>query len=100
MIVVYRDLNPFVALDPKRIILTVRPGSAAAKRAEVVHDWHKALLHQLVPLLIHDWKQKLKVEVRAYFLQRMKTKSGSLGFFTSSVYANASPHTANASSLS
>ena len=55
----------------------MRPGSDAAKRAKVIHEWHKALLHEAVPLLIRKWEGKLKVEVRGYFLQRMKTKWGS-----------------------
>jgi predicted metal-dependent hydrolase len=77
MTIVHRDGKPFVALDHKRITLTVRPGSDAAKRAEVIHEWHKALLHEQVPLLIRRWERKLKVNVRGYFLQRMKTKWGS-----------------------
>jgi predicted metal-dependent hydrolase len=77
MTVVNRDAKPFVALDHKRIILTVRPGSDAAKRAEVIHEWHKVLLHEQVPKLISRWERKLKVEVCGYFLQRMKTKWGS-----------------------
>jgi predicted metal-dependent hydrolase len=77
MRVIQRDAKPFVMLDHKRIILTVRPNSDAAKRAEVIHDWHKTLLHDAVPLLIEKWERKLKVQVRGYFLQRMKTKWGS-----------------------
>ncbi len=76
MTVVHRDAKPFVALDHKRITLTVRPGSHAAKRAQVIHEWHKTLLHEAVPVLIKKWERKLKVEVRGYFLQRMKTKWG------------------------
>lgn len=77
MTVVYRDAKPFVALDHKRITVTVRQGSDAVKRAKVIHEWHKALLHEAIPPLIRKWEQKLKVEVRSYFLQRMKTKWGS-----------------------
>jgi predicted metal-dependent hydrolase len=77
MTVIHRDAKPFVMLDHKRIILTVRPNNDAAKRAEVIHEWHKALLHDAVPLLIQKWERKLKVQVRGYFLQRMKTKWGS-----------------------
>jgi predicted metal-dependent hydrolase len=77
MTIVHRDGKPFVALDQKRITLTVRPGSDAAKRAEVIHEWHKALLHEQVRLFIQRWERKLKVNVRGYFLQRMKTKWGS-----------------------
>ena len=44
---------------------------------EVMHEWHKSLLHEVVPPLIQKWEQKLKVRVSGYFLQRMKTKWGS-----------------------
>ncbi len=77
MIVMHRDAKPVVALDHKRIVLVVRPGSSAEKRAEIIHDWHKELLHKTVPPLIQKWERKLKVKVRGYFLQRMKTKWGS-----------------------
>ncbi|MDP3189279.1 M48 family metallopeptidase [Limnobacter sp.] len=77
MTVNYRDVKPSVALSNKRIILTIRPGSSAEKRAEVMHEWHKSLLHKVVPPLIQKWEQKLKVRVSGYFLQRMKTKWGS-----------------------
>jgi len=78
--IVERDVKPFVALDHKRITLTVRPGSNAAKRANVIHEWHKSLLHMIVPALIKKWERKLKVEVRGYLLQRMKTKWGSCNY--------------------
>jgi predicted metal-dependent hydrolase len=67
MTVVYRDTKPSVTLDHKRIVLTVRPGSDAAKRAGVIHEWHKTLLHEAVPTLILKWEHKLKVEIRDYF---------------------------------
>jgi len=50
--VAYREAKPSVKLDHKRITLTVRPGSDEAKRAAVIHDWHKSLLHEVVPGLI------------------------------------------------
>jgi predicted metal-dependent hydrolase len=77
MSIVERDTKPFVSLDHKRITLTMRPGSDNAKRAQVIHDWHKALLHEVAPPLITKWQSKLKVRVNGYFLQRMKTKWGS-----------------------
>ena len=66
-----------MSLDHKRITLTVRPGSDTAKRAGVIHEWHKALLHEAVPPLIGKWEPRLQVRVVGYFLQRMKTKWGS-----------------------
>jgi len=75
--VVEADGKPFVKLDHKRITLTVRPGSGNDKRADVMHEWHKSLLHELVPTVIERWQSRLGVTVAGYFLQRMKTKWGS-----------------------
>jgi predicted metal-dependent hydrolase len=70
------DAKPCVCLDHKRITLIVRPGSDEAKRSEIMHQWHKKLLHEAIPLLIQKWEAKLGVQVRRYYLQRMKTKWG------------------------
>ena len=43
----------------------------------MLYQWHKKLLHEAVPPLIRRWESRLGVKVRAYFLQRMKTKWGS-----------------------
>jgi predicted metal-dependent hydrolase len=75
--VVEADVKPSVRLTHRRITLQVRPGASRAKREAMMHQWHKALLHDAVPALIRKWQPKLGVEVAGYFLQRMKTKWGS-----------------------
>ena len=74
--VVEEDAKPCVRLSHREMTLRVRPGSGSAKREKIVHEWHKALLHEVVPRLIGTWEAKLGVTVSAYFLQRMKTKWG------------------------
>jgi len=83
-----RDAKPSVALSNKRIRLIVRPGSSGEKRAEVMHEWHKSLLHKIVPPLIKKWERKLKVLVSGYFLQRMKTKWGSCNHTAGNIRLN------------
>lgn len=78
--VAHRQIKPFVSLNHRRITLTVRPGSSLQKRADVIHEWHKSLLHEVVPSLIQKWEPKLKVKVASYFLQRMKTKWGGCNY--------------------
>jgi predicted metal-dependent hydrolase len=80
MVVVEADTKPHVKLDHKRITLYVRPRSDAAKRLELMHAWHKSLLHALIPELIAKWEPKMGVKVARYFLQRMKTKWGSCNY--------------------
>lgn len=71
------DEKPQVSLSHRRMILRIRLGLSAQKRAEVMHEWHKTQLHAAVPGLISKWESKLGVCVSGYFLQRMKTKWGS-----------------------
>ena len=71
------EAKPSIRLSHRAIMLTVRQGSNGAKRAAVMHEWHKSLLHKAVRELIAKWEPGLSVDVAGYFLQRMKTKWGS-----------------------
>lgn len=73
----YVDAKPGVRLDHKCITLMVRPGADEMKRAAVMHEWHKAQLHGVLPDLITAWESRLGVKVQGYYLQRMKTRWGS-----------------------
>lgn len=73
----YADVKPSVVADHRHITLTVRPGTRAERRAEIMRDWQRALLHRTIPALVRAWEPRLRVKVRGYFLQRMKTKWGS-----------------------
>ena len=77
---VHNETKPSVSLDHKRIMLSIRPGSDRTKRVEVIHDWQKSLLHEVIPPLLKKWERKLRVKVKGYFLQRMKTKWGSCNY--------------------
>jgi len=74
--IVEEDVKPSVKLEHHKITLTVRPRSSAAKREEIMREWHRSLLHEVVPALISKWERKFGVTVSGYFLQRMKTKWG------------------------
>lgn len=74
--VVEKDAKPSVQLGHRKITLTVRPGSGREQRAKVMHEWHRALLHEAVPPLVRKWEANLGVRVAGYFLQRMKTRWG------------------------
>lgn len=88
LIVNENDAKPVVKLSHRRITLFVRPGSDRKRRETVIHDWHKSLLHQMLPPLIEKWERKLGVTVRGYFLQRMKTKWGSCNHVAQTIRLN------------
>ena len=84
----FADAKPSVKYDHRSITLTVRPGSDVEKRASVMHEWHKSLLHAVVPGLVSKWQEKIGVEVQHYFLQRMKTKWGSCNYSAANIRIN------------
>lgn len=88
MTVVQKDVKPTVTISNKRVNLVVRPGSSEEKRAEVVHEWHKSLMHEVVPALIKKWERKLGVKVSSYYLQRMKTRWGSCNYNQGNIRLN------------
>lgn len=75
--VIEKEDKPSVLLDHRIITLCVRPGSNLKKRQEIIHEWHKNLLHSVISKYIDKWEPKLHIKVNAYFLQKMKTKWGS-----------------------
>lgn len=77
MTVAERDQKPTIELDHRVVLLTVRPGTSSEKRREIIHAWHRSILHTAIPPIIQRWEQRLEIKVSRYFLQRMKTKWGS-----------------------
>jgi predicted metal-dependent hydrolase len=82
------NAKPSVRLSHRSITLVVRPESSRVRREMVIHQWHKSLLHEVVPGLIRKWQRKLRVEAAGYFLQRMKTKWGSCNHRTRTIRLN------------
>jgi predicted metal-dependent hydrolase len=75
--VVEADRQPAVELNHGRMILRVRPGTTKAKRRAIVEEWHRELVREAVPPLIEKWQRLMRIRVKRFFVQRMKTKWGS-----------------------
>jgi predicted metal-dependent hydrolase len=86
--VVERDGRQGVLLDNRRITLFIQPGSDTARRADVMHAWHKSVLHETLPPRIRNWEQRLKVRLKGYYLRRMKTRWGTCNHRTKHIRLN------------
>ena len=71
------DASPRVLLKHKTMTLQVRPGADLAKRREVLDEWYRARLEEILPPMIKAWEQRLEVEVAEFGIKKMKTKWGS-----------------------
>ena len=75
--VVERDETPSVELKHSVLVLNVRPGASDAKKQEVLERWYREQIRKNVPRLIAKWDRVIGVNVRDFYVQRMKTKWGS-----------------------
>jgi predicted metal-dependent hydrolase len=70
------DRAPGVEVDPSKIVLSVRPGSDSAKRAEVMTSWYRGLLRAEARRLFAIWEPRLGVKATGLFVRHMRTRWG------------------------
>lgn len=76
--VVYIDDKSKVEIkNKKKIVLSIRPGSDTKKREQVLQNWYRNELRQVLDPLIKKWQEKIGVQVDFWGIKRMKTKWGS-----------------------
>lgn len=77
LVVVERDAAPSVQLRLRRLTLTVRPGTDAARRREILEAWYRERLRAEAEPLAAKWQRQLGVHMNGLFVQRMRTRWGS-----------------------
>ena len=86
--VILTEDKPNIIIDHKRIHLHVKPGADKDKKAEILYEWQKSLLHEFIQEVIPKWEKILDVTVKAYFVQKMKTKWGSCNHKSQNIRLN------------
>jgi predicted metal-dependent hydrolase len=86
--VVERNGRQGVTLGDGGLTLFIQPGGDVARRARVMHAWHKAILRDALPPLIQTWEQRLNVRVKGYYLRHMKTRWGTCNYRTKHIRLN------------
>ena len=86
--VIEGNAAPSVALQHRRMLLRMRPGTDAKKKQTIVEAWYRQQLKKAVPQLIARWEPLMRVQVERFFVQRMKTKWGSCNYRTRSIRLN------------
>ncbi|HPX60725.1 MAG TPA: SprT family zinc-dependent metalloprotease [Deltaproteobacteria bacterium] len=86
--VVEKDAAPFVVLKHDSMQLHVRPETGKARRQEIVSEWYRELVKEVVPDLIEKWEPVMGVRVRQFFVQKMKTRWGSCNYRQGNIRLN------------
>lgn len=70
------DAAPKVQLKHTTINLQVRPNSEIIKKQEVLEEWYRERLKELVPVIIQKWEKVMGVSPKDFAVRKMRTKWG------------------------
>lgn len=80
--------RPLIELTLTELVLRVRPGTPARKRAAMLEAWHREQLKEAARPLFRRWEPVMGVSVGTLFTQRMRTRWGSCNARTRSIRLN------------
>jgi len=86
--VVEADAAPAVLLEPRTLVLRVRPGTSEEKKQAVVAGWYRQQIKEAATELVARWEPILGVKVKRIFVQRMKTRWGGCNTASASIRLN------------
>ena len=68
--------------------LHVRPDATTDQRMEVLHQWYRQQLRDLIPPLLKKWEKALGVRAAEWGIKKMKTKWGSCNTAARRIWLN------------
>ncbi|MDR2384945.1 MAG: M48 family metallopeptidase [Tannerella sp.] len=87
--VIYCNNTPKVELKGNTFIqLFVREGMPISKRAEILKEWYRQKLKEIIVPLVGKWEKILEVSALSYEVKQMKTKWGSCNTRTKRILFN------------
>lgn len=72
-----KDSAAYVSLKHNQMVLHIRPGTSDEQKQDLLAEWYREKLKEVVPALIAKWEPLMGVKVEKTFFQRMRTKWGS-----------------------
>lgn len=70
------------------IVLYVRERTSEQRKAEIMKEWYRNELKEILPSLITKWEEILEVKVNSWQVKQMKTRWGSCNHKTHNVIFN------------
>jgi predicted metal-dependent hydrolase len=83
-----RDDPPKVLLKHRSIEMFIRPDTGLVKRREILDEWYRQRLKEIVPPYIQKWEPIIKVKVGEFAVKKMKTRWGSCNSKAGRIWLN------------
>lgn len=74
--IIEHNASPKVEIKHGTIEIYIRPNTGLEKRKEILDEWYRQSLKEIIPGIIAQYENKLKVNVAEFAVKKMKTKWG------------------------
>lgn len=72
----------------KKIVLQVRPKATEQKKSEVMHEWYRLQLEEVLSEYVKKWEKKIGVKTTSWSIRRMRTRWGTCNHKTGYLWFN------------
>jgi predicted metal-dependent hydrolase len=79
---------PKVVLKHSSIKLYIKPNTSLEKRKEILEEWYRVQLKEIVPELIAKWERKIGVQSNEFGIRKMRTKWGTCNTEAKRIWLN------------
>jgi predicted metal-dependent hydrolase len=83
-----KDSAAYVSLSHNTMVLHIRPDTNDQRKRDLLAEWYREKLKEVVPGLIAKWEPLMGVKVEKTFYQKMKTKWGSCNYRSGHIRLN------------
>ncbi|MCM4171839.1 M48 family peptidase [Arenibacter sp. TNZ] len=86
--VIEHNNPPKVIIKHSTLELYVRPNTSKDKRSEVLEDWYRQELKEMIPKLIKKWEKVIGVQSNEFGIKKMRTKWGTCNTTAKRIWLN------------
>lgn len=86
--IIEHDASPKVEIKHETIEIYIRPNTGLEKRKEILDEWYRQRLKEIIPGIISQYEDKLKVNVAEFAVKKMKTRWGTCSIRAKRIWLN------------
>lgn len=74
--IIEKDHAPAISVSSRVLTMAVRPGTTVEKRQQILEQWYRGQLREVLAPLVEKWKKKIHVDIDSWTIRKMRTKWG------------------------
>ncbi|MFH2013199.1 MAG: SprT family zinc-dependent metalloprotease [Pseudomonadota bacterium] len=86
--VIEHNASPKVLIKDETLEMYIRPNTSLEKRKEILNEWYRQRLKEIVPGFIAQYEKTMQTEVAEFAIKKMKTRWGSCNIKAKRIWLN------------